>query len=210
MIPLRRRRKNVEDELLCTCCTKFVFHWKRSRSCWRLIFFYKTLAATTLTGNCITLGVYFLITSRDFFKNYRCGEKAIRLITINFLALMAVTGAAGISAVLMSRVLLLFNKFPISEFMGLGKWISRLGCIVKWLPMFMFLCFFAWFTLIMMSTTWIFVFPDGWCSRRWSYAGIAAVTNCRTWYRGQGKCIDARKLIQVLTIFLVQCLDMKL
>ncbi|OEH77459.1 hypothetical protein cyc_02185 [Cyclospora cayetanensis] len=106
---------------------------------------------------------------------------------------MAVTGAAGIAGVLMSRVLLLFNNFPISEFMGLGKWTSRLGCIVKWLPMLITFCFFGWFVLNLVSTTWIFLLPEGWCSRRWNYAGIAAVANCRIWYRGDAKCIDAQE-----------------
>lgn len=182
-----------ETQYLCACCDSFAFNWNRRRSGWRLSFFYKVVAATTLTGNVITLTVYFLITSRDFFKNYRCGETAMRLITINFLALMTVTGAAGVSAVLMSRVLLLFNQFAISEFMGLGKWISRLGCIVKWLPMFIILCFMAWFSLGFVSSMWIWLSPEGWCSRRWGYGGIAAVTNCRIWYRGEGKCIDTRE-----------------
>ncbi|KAL8270703.1 hypothetical protein Esti_005359 [Eimeria stiedai] len=208
MIPLRKKRREDNDgDYLCTCCAKFVFNWNRRRSGWRLSVFFKSVAATTLTGNVITLGMYLLITSRDFFKNYRCGETAIRFITMNFLALMAFTGSAGVAAVMMSRVLLLFNRFPISEFMALGKWISRLGCIVKWLPAFTVLCFLGWLILGLVSTLWIFCSPEGWCSRRWSYAGIAAVTNCRLWYRGEGKCIDTQEKERIDSTMVSVCND---
>lgn len=174
----------------CSCLAKLSFEWRRRRNGYRLSVYYQVLGGMVFCGNLVTMILYFLITSRDFFKNYRCGSQAQSLIAMNFLAMMICTGTAGLFSILMSRVLLLFNNYPVSEFMSLGKCIDRLGCIAKWVPWLLIMCFIGWFTINVVNATWIFALPEQWCSRRWSLAGVTAVENCRSWYRGTGKCID--------------------
>ncbi|OEH80378.1 hypothetical protein cyc_08419 [Cyclospora cayetanensis] len=132
-----------------------------------------------------------LINNLSFFSNYRCGATAVSLLGVNFSAMMGIVGSIGLTALLLLRLLGLFGRYSIAEFMSLGKWVSRLGCIIKWGPWLFAVLALALVCFNFVNLAWILANPHNWCSRRWTPTATVAVENCRLWYRGQAYCLDA-------------------
>ncbi|CDJ69195.1 hypothetical protein ENH_00064700 [Eimeria necatrix] len=174
--------------LLCLCCrrcSEVQFNWSRRRNSWRLSFFYRVLALVALLGALLTLLLQLLIRSRSFFRNYRCGPRAVGLLSVNFTLTICLTAAAGLFAVLMARILAMFGRFSVAEFAGLGPWYGRLGFLSKWGPWAVALIADSLLLLSLVNSVWIFAAPHDWCSRRWNHAAVVAVDNCRIWYGRQ-------------------------
>ncbi|CDI81197.1 hypothetical protein, conserved [Eimeria acervulina] len=144
----------------------------------------------------MTLVLYLLIKSLSFFKNYRCGERAISLIGINFIIMICIMSTTGILCIMMARILDMFGNFSIAEFMSLGKWISRLGFMSKWGPWIVAILADCWLIVSFINTVWILAAPNDWCSRRWNAQAIVAVENCRLWYKGNVKCLSTEQNLQ--------------
>ncbi|PFH32807.1 putative membrane protein [Besnoitia besnoiti] len=106
---------------------------------------------------------------------------------------MGVTGIMGLCALMMARLTNMFSNYSLSDFMSIGKWADRLGCLVKWLPWLVAVCAIGWIVINAVNISWILIDPKSWCARRWADKGIAAVVNCRTWYRGDAPCIEPQE-----------------
>lgn len=156
---------------------------------------YNVLTGVVIVGNALTFALLSIISGRDFFINYRCGKQAISLINTNFVAMMGVTGIMGLCALMMSRLTNMFSNYSLSDFMSIGKWADRLGCLVKWLPWLVAVSAIGWITINFVNITWILADPKSWCARRWSERGIAAVVNCRRWFRGKVPCMENGKRV---------------
>ncbi|EPR61573.1 putative membrane protein [Toxoplasma gondii TgCatPRC2] len=178
---------------LCVCLRRTSFSWVRRRYVWRSTFLYNLITVLVLVGNMLTFILLSLISSRSFFINYRCGRQAISLINTNFVAMMGVTGIMGLCALMMARLTNMFSNYSLSDFMSIGKWADRLGCLVKWVPWLVAVCGVGWFVINIVNITWIFADPKSWCSRRWSEKGIVAVVNCRLWYRADVPCLSTQE-----------------
>ncbi|KAL8274839.1 hypothetical protein Esti_001245 [Eimeria stiedai] len=105
--------------------------------------------------------------------------------------MMALTGSMGLTALLLLRLLDMFGRFSLSDFMAVGKWMGRLGCLLKWAPWFFAFLLILLCCFNVINFTWILTAPNNWCSRRWTTSGTVAVKNCRLWFRGNAQCLDA-------------------